>query len=274
MTNKSRPARPQTGAKGRRLLAAAAAVLSLCCLVAAPARANGGQNGRPAAGHPPHQSPPAVAGKEIEIDGLKVTLPDLALLDQEGRKVRFYSDLIKGKVVVLTFFYTSCHYVCTMQGTVFSKLQSLLGERLGKSVFLISVTTDPVTDSPRRLKAWGERYQVKPGWTLVTGEEAEMNKLLPQFTGSRAGKGMHGAVTFIGDDRKGVWVSTGGVPAPEDLFDAAVAMSQDAAGTTRPASPHGRGHLRLSRGAPRTGRLSRSGPRRGGGRLKEVVAVR
>src|SRR5688572_6035180 len=90
----------------------------------------------------PAQPPAAQDGIEIDIRGPKLKIPDLVLHDQDGKKVRFYSDLIKDKVVVLSFFYTSCTYTCTLQGKVFSELQSLLGERLGKSVFLISVTID------------------------------------------------------------------------------------------------------------------------------------
>src|ERR1041384_7816475 len=71
----------------------------------------------------------------------KAVIPDVVVRDHQGRKLHFYSDLVKDKVVVLNFFYTSCTYTCTMQGRTFSQLQSLLGERLGKSVHLISVTT-------------------------------------------------------------------------------------------------------------------------------------
>src|SRR5215210_5476373 len=157
---------------------------------------------------------------EVNINGVKLKIPDLVLRDQDGRKVRLYSDLIKDKVIVLSFFYTSCAYTCTMQGRTFSKLQSLLGERLGKSVFLRSVTTDPAKDNPEQLKAWGKHYDVQAGWTLVTGDEAEMNKLLIPFTGSPAGGGMHLATTFIVNDKRGLWTSAAGVFAPEDLLSA------------------------------------------------------
>ena len=158
---------------------------------------------------------------EVNIGGAgKVKIPDLVVRDQDGRKVRFYSDLIKDKVVVLSFFYTSCAYACPMQGKTFSKLQSLLGERLGKSVFLISVTTDPANDDPAKLKAWGRRYGVRSGWTLVTGDETEMNKLLIPFTGSPAGGGMHLPATFIGNDKRGFWTSGVGVFAAGDLLKA------------------------------------------------------
>ena len=155
---------------------------------------------------------------ELNVGGGKIRFPDLVVRNQEGRKVRFYSDLIKDKVVVLSFFYTSCTYTCTMQGKTFSRLQSLLGERLGKSVVLISVSTDPAKDKSDVLKAWAERYDVQPGWTLVTGEKSEMSKLLIPFTGSPAGADMHLPVTFIGNDKTGEWTSADGVFAPEELL--------------------------------------------------------
>jgi len=147
--------------------------------------------------------------------------------DQDGRKIRFYSDLIKDKVVVLSFFYTSCTYSCTMQGKTFSKLQSLLGDRLGKSVFLISVTTDPARDDVAQLKSWGKRYEVQTGWTLVTGKEAELNKLLFPFTGERVGGGMHMPTTFIANDKIGVWTSMAGVFDPEFLLNAVDSVTRD-----------------------------------------------
>lgn len=148
----------------------------------------------------------------------RVSIPDVLVRDQEGRKVRFYSDLIKDKVVVLNFFYTSCTYTCTMQGRTFSKLQSLLGDRMGKSVYLISVTTDPVKDNPEKLQAWAKRYQLKAGWTLVTGDESEINKILVQLTGGSAGAGMHFPVTFVVNDQKGTWISSTEIVAPEQLL--------------------------------------------------------
>ena len=187
--------------RGRSIIAAVTVLLLVCSLA-------GGQD----------RAAPVV---EVDVGGVgKVEIPDLLLRDHEGRKVRFYSDLIKDKVVVLSFFYTSCIYVCTTQGKTFSTLQSLLGDRLGKSVFLISVTTDPAKDTPAQLKAWGKRYDVQPGWTLVTGDVSEMNKLLLPFTGNPAGGGMHLPTTYIGNAKTGVWTSAAGVFGAEDVLHA------------------------------------------------------
>lgn len=164
---------------------------------------------------------------EVNIGGVgKVKFPDVVLRNQDGRKVRFYSDLIKDKVVVLSFIYTSCAYTCKMQGRTFSRLQSLLGDRLGKSVFLISVTIDPVRDNPQRLKEWASSYNAQSGWTLVTGDESEINKLLRPFVGLTAGAEMHQPATFVANDSRGLWSSANGVMAPEDILSAVDSLSK------------------------------------------------
>jgi protein SCO1 len=186
------------------LKAAFALLVVTCCLLAA----SPGQV----------QHPSVEETKQIEIRGVKVSLPDLVLRDQDGRKVRFYSDLIKDKVVVLSFFYTSCTSSCPMQGKILSELQRLLGDRLGESVFLISVSTDPAKDGLQQLKTWAMRYKARPGWSLVTGDPAEMNNLLVPLIGNKAGSGMHLPVIFIGNDKKGVWTGGAGTFAPEELL--------------------------------------------------------
>jgi protein SCO1/2 len=231
--------RSKSAGRKSRLVAGVMTLILAGCLIAPVTAAEGGQGGNLTAtleygGQT--QDPTAEQGVEVDINGVKVTIRDLVLRDQEGRKVRFYSDLIKDKVVVLSFFYTSCIYSCTTQGKIFSKLQSLLGERLGKSVFLISVTTDPVKDNPEQLKAWGTRYKLQPGWTLVTGEEAKMNHLLIPFTGNPAGGGMHLPATFIGNDRKGLWTSAAGTFTPEQLLKVVNHLSETTLTDTKSSS--------------------------------------
>lgn len=155
---------------------------------------------------------PINVGKETKF------LPDLILLDQDSRRVRFYSDLIKNKIVLISFFYTSCTYVCQMQGKVFSELQAEIGERLGKEVFLISVTMDPETDTPERLKNWAAQNGLRKGWTLVTGSKDEMAKLVSHLTGNPLGRiEMHSPFIYIGDDKNDNWAATYGLAAPKKL---------------------------------------------------------
>ncbi len=150
---------------------------------------------------------------------LKITIPNLEVVDQDGNKMHFYADLIRGKVVVINFIYTDCTYVCPMQGAGFSELQSALGDRIGKDVYLISVSTDPVTDTTERLKAWGEKFGARQGWKLVTGEKTQIDKLLLALSGDSARKGEHSAIAIIGSDDKGMWVRTYGLDRPRRMIE-------------------------------------------------------
>lgn len=156
--------------------------------------------------------------KQIKVNTQTKLLPDLKLIDHHGNNVNFYSDLIKGKVVVISFFFTSCTYICLRQGEVFSKLQADLGDKLGKEVFLISVTMDPETDTPERLKQWGEQYGVRSGWTLVTGKKEDMKKLVGHLTGDPLGKiDLHSSYVYIGNDKTNNWTTSYGLGEPSAL---------------------------------------------------------
>jgi protein SCO1/2 len=165
--------------------------------------------------------PPTLTGipcKQINVGRETKFLPDLVLLDQNGRKVRFYTDLIKDKSVLISFFYTSCGYTCLRQGKVFADLQTELGKRLGKDIFLISVTRDPGTDTPERLKSWGKQYGARKGWTLITGRKTDMAKLVGHLTGDPLGRPeMHSPFIYIGNDKKNKWAATYGLATPKTL---------------------------------------------------------
>jgi len=159
-----------------------------------------------------------VAGKMIDIDGTRILIPNVRVFDQEGRQVRFYSDLVKDKVVLLSFFFTSCGTVCPTQAGRLSELQSRLGERLGKEVFLISVSMNPVVDTPEKLRSWSKALGARPGWTLVSSNAAEMNTMLRAFTGNGPGpKEGHGSLVFLGNDKTGEWFSVEGLSETDEL---------------------------------------------------------
>ncbi len=159
-----------------------------------------------------------IPSKQIMLGQQAKFLPDLALLDQDDHQVRFYSDLIKGRKVLISFFYTTCSSTCLWQGKVLSDLQNELGDRLGRDIFLISVTMDPKTDTPERLKTWGEQHGRRNGWTLVTGRTAEMEKLVGHLTGNPLGRlQTHAPFIYLGTDNKNHWIATYGLSAPKKL---------------------------------------------------------
>lgn len=201
-----------------RKLSAIVTAFAMCCLwLGMPSNING-QRPEPAVraeSHRRHQHEQAPAKRESSA---KLSIPDVMLLDQDGNKVRFYTDLVKDKVVVINFIFTSCTIVCPPLGSNFARIQSVLGERLGKDVHLISISTDPETDSPAQLRAWGAKFGARPGWTLVTGEKTQIDELLLALIRDIARIGAHSPIVLIGSDARGEWVQEYGLAAPARLL--------------------------------------------------------
>ena len=153
--------------------------------------------------HGPAPSAPAVRSKMV--------IPDVAVLDQDGHKLNFYTDLIKNKTVAINFIFTNCTTICPPLAATFARLQKEMGDKVGKDVHLISISVDPVTDTPERLKAWGAKFKAGPGWTFVTGEKQEMDKLLNALGAAVSKREDHTPAMIIGNDTKGVWTRTYGL---------------------------------------------------------------
>jgi len=162
------------------------------------------------------QQKPAKPGR-IEMPLTSIEIPDILLTDQNGKQVRLYSDLVKDKIVLVHFFFTKCSDICPMQGRALMKLKSRLGARLGRDIFFISISKDPLTDTPEKLGNWGKLHGVGPGWTLVTGDMPVIKKLLWDFTGEEIGPVSHESQVFIGNDRTGVWTSTDGLLLTDEI---------------------------------------------------------
>lgn len=141
----------------------------------------------------------------------KMEIPDVAVLDQHGNKLHFYTDLIKDKTVAINFIFTNCTTICPPLAATFQRLQREMGDKVGKDVHLISISVDPVTDTPERLKAWGAKFKAGPGWTFVTGEKQEMDKLLNALGAAVSKREDHTPALIIGNDAKGVWTRTYGL---------------------------------------------------------------
>ena len=139
------------------------------------------------------------------------------MVDQDGRRIDFYEDLVKGSVVAVNLIYTTCTAFCPMQGNQFARLQTLLGDRLGKDVLLISISADPEADTANKLKTWLSHFGAKQGWTFVTGEKSEIDRLSRALTGDQARKGDHSPAMFIGYYDRGLWKRVYGLADPERL---------------------------------------------------------
>ena len=141
----------------------------------------------------------------------KMNIPDTELLDQNGRKIRFYTDLVKGQTVAINFIFTTCTTIYPPLGATFARVQKELGDKAGRDVRFISISVDPATDTPERLKAWGAKFHAGDGWTFVTGAKPQVDELLRALGASSARREDHSPTILIGNDANGAWTRTYGL---------------------------------------------------------------
>ncbi|HEV2835663.1 MAG TPA: SCO family protein [Pyrinomonadaceae bacterium] len=143
---------------------------------------------------------------------------DVELIDQDGRKVRFYSDVLKNKVVAINTFFTTCTSICPPMNRNLEKMQDALGDRLGKDAFLVSITVDPETDTPTRLKEYAQRFHARPGWMFLTGKKENVDWALYKLGQYVETKDAHTSIVIIGNEPKGLWKKALGLAKAEELI--------------------------------------------------------
>ncbi len=147
---------------------------------------------------------------------------NVELVNQDGKTVRFYDDLIKDKVVAINFIYTHCGDSCPAETANLRQVQKLLGDRVGKDIFFYSISIDPKHDTPKALKEYAESFKVGPGWSFLTGSEADvtlLRKTLGLFRdGVEASKlGEHNTSIMIGNESTGQWIKRSPFDEPKVL---------------------------------------------------------
>jgi protein SCO1 len=109
----------------------------------------------------------------------KKNIPNVAVVSQEGKTYHFYGDLIKGKTVLINFFYAECNGICPRMTSNLKKVQAALGDQVGRDTFIYSISLKPEQDSPKSLKAYAAMHGIKPGsgWLLLHARRADMELL-------------------------------------------------------------------------------------------------
>jgi protein SCO1/2 len=172
--------------------AVTASLLLLGAMGAAWAQVGGG--GPPATAHPEGSSP---------VHGTEDCLPNVTLVDQHGRKVSLAS--LKGRLVLMNFIDTACAARCAPLTATLAYVGNKLRRDLGKTIFFVSISSDPERDSPARLlkfaRAIGSEH---PGWFFLTGTPAQVDRAmepfgLRRFPGEQSGWGSLATFAYLLD---------------------------------------------------------------------------
>lgn len=150
----------------------------------------------------------------------ETVIPNVEVIDQNGRSLHFYDDLIRGRAVLLNFFFTSCSDTCPLVTQNLREVQDILGERMGKDIFMVSVTLQPELETPAILRDYAAQWQVRPGWSFVTGQPDDI-ELLRRATGFAdvspefaVVRDSHTGLVRYGNDRLQRWAGTTALGRP------------------------------------------------------------
>jgi protein SCO1/2 len=152
---------------------------------------------------------------------------DVMLVNQSGERLRFYTDLLKGRAVVINVFFSSCHGSCPVMMGTFQKIQDWLGDRLGKDVYLISMSVDPQIDTPEKLKEFAAQMKARRGWHFVTGEKKNMELALRKLGQYVEVRENHSNIFIIGNEVTGLWKKAFGLAKIEEIIKVVESVIND-----------------------------------------------
>jgi protein SCO1/2 len=154
------------------------------------------------------------ASNVVDLDVL-----DAELLDQDGEPGKFVSSRIGDNIAAVTFTFSHCSTICPTLDGIFKRLQDDLAEDLDRDAVMLTVSVDPVTDIPERLKQRAGKLEARPGWTFLTGERDTVNNLLRSLEVYTPNITEHPPTVFVVDGRRGVWTRLIGFPTPAKIVE-------------------------------------------------------
>ena len=183
--------------------------------------------------HDHHTQHAKGAVKTVAAQRATFKLSETPLLDQHGRTLKFKSEALGERIAVIGFVYTTCTTVCPVVSAVMAQVQDKLGARLGRDVALVTVTVDPVRDTPARMKEYGAKLGSGAGWTWLTGPKPQVDEVLKVFGAYTPNFTEHPALVLVGDAKSGKWLRFYGFPTPDQLM---AAVNELTAGRAKTAS--------------------------------------
>jgi protein SCO1/2 len=193
------------------IAAVLAAMVFSATLSVLAARAHDEHRHTPSAG----KTPAARSPKRLDEAEQRNYFTDTRLLTQDGREVRFYTDVLQGKVVLISFFYTNCTDICPVLMHNLQDVQDLLGDRFGRDVFFVSISVDPEDDTPEEIEKYSRRYSAKAGWTFLTGKKEDVDRVVQKLGQYSPDFEDHSMLFLLGDVKNARWRKIKGDLPPE-----------------------------------------------------------
>lgn len=149
----------------------------------------------------------ALATKEAAAEAkARKFFTDLEVVDQNGKQLRFYSDVLKGRVVLINFIFTNCDFACPMLAQKLNQTRSLLVESVKDDVWFVSVSIDPERDTPEAMKAFAKKHGVDESrWIFLTGDKENLNHIVRKLGQHTPDIEAHSTLMLAGNTKTRHW---------------------------------------------------------------------
>lgn len=149
----------------------------------------------------------------------RYAMPDVTLINQDGRKVKFKSVMESDKLVVVDFIFGTCTTICPVLSAGYVNLQKKLGAESDK-VHLVSISIDPENDNPKVMREYLKRYRAKPGWDFLTGSRKDIDAVMRAFNAYVPDKMSHYALTLLRPPKSdGRWIRIFGLMSSAEFVN-------------------------------------------------------
>jgi cytochrome oxidase Cu insertion factor (SCO1/SenC/PrrC family) len=157
---------------------------------------------------------------------------DVELVNQDGERMRLYSDVLKDRVVVVNAFFATCQGNCLPMNRNLEKLQAAFKERMGKDLYIVSISVDPTVDTPQSLKEYAKKSAAVPGRLFLTGKKENVNWALYKLGQYVEQRDQHTTIFIIGNERTGLWKKAAGLAQVDELIKIVESVLDDKPATT------------------------------------------
>ncbi|HZG51360.1 MAG TPA: SCO family protein [Pyrinomonadaceae bacterium] len=152
---------------------------------------------------------------------------DVELINQNGERMRLYSDVLRNHVVVINAFFATCLGSCLPMNRNLEKVQAAFKERMGKDLYIVSISVDPTVDTPQALKEYAKKVNAAPGRLFLTGKKEHVDWALYKLGQYVEQREQHTNIFIIGNERTGLWKKAFGLAKPEELVKVVESVIDD-----------------------------------------------
>ena len=158
----------------------------------------------------------------------ELTLTDLEVIDQNGKRLRFYSDVLKDRVVLINFIFTNCPDACPLMTQKLIQARNLMVDAIKDDVWFVSVSIDPERDTPEAMKTFAERQGVDESrWLFLTGSKENLDTIVKRLGQYTQEVEAHSTLMLAGNTRTRHWTRVLPMVPPAGIAEKMRALAED-----------------------------------------------